>query len=339
MSEEFSIRDYFLMIPREPEESLMRYARRISDASGYGVKSVKNKYYKVQHDLKQYKIDSIETDKKVSEFSWREAVDIVKTRQDFQKKHSGSQNYATWKQKRDSPLHVLVLGDTQIGCVGVDYDMFLEFTKFILNHDNVFVFLVGDLFQMAINTRNVAEVIGGSALTPEEQMHFAEDWLKEIKHKVICSTWDNHTDMRHEKVLGYSHLASIYKKHVIYFSGIGHLDLVINDITYKIALSHRFAGKSMYNKAHAPWRYIREKANEIDIAIQGDYHQPGILDQDYGGKEGIGIVCGSIQTNSSYIKRHFSLKTFPQMPMVTFHHKKKMITTYKNIDRWLDRAL
>lgn len=329
-----------------PEEDSSVYYDRIVEMLGKeGVDvtrgSVKTKYNQIkntlEHDIDQYPGMKVSTDKKVGEFSWREAVTMVKASQTFKKKHKASQSTAEWKLKTDRPIHVMVLGDAQIGCIGVDYDAFLEFTDIIMKTENLYVFLVGDMFQMSINRRSIAEIIGGSALTPEEQMHFAEDWLKEVKHKVICSTWDNHTDMRQEKVIGYSHLAAIYKKHCIYFSTIGHLDLVLNDITYKIALSHRFAGKSLYNKAHAPIRYLREKWNEGDIAIQGDYHQPGILDQQYGGKDIIGVVCGSIQTDSSYIKRHFSLKTYPYMPIITFHHDKKLIVPYKNYDRWAAR--
>lgn len=270
--------------------------------------------------------------------SWRDISTHIKSSQKFKQDTSSYQEFIKWKPNviDNSPVALMVLGDTQLGSFGTDYELFEELTDFIVNTPNLYVILVGDLIQLAIKLRNVAEILD-NAISPRVQMVMLESWLDEIKHKVIASTWCNHGTMREETMLGYSPSAKMMSTKVPFFNTIGEIEATVGDQTYMIAASHFFQGKSMYNKAHAPMRYIREKANHIDIAIQGDFHQPGILLQPYGGKLRLGVVCGSIQTNSTYAKRHFAVKTFPQMPVITLDPNKKNFNCYINVEAYLNR--
>lgn len=289
---------------------------------------------KTYRDLEQYKTDKITTDKKMSEFDWREALEPVQAMQKIFERASGSQDRATWKIKTDRPICVVVIGDLQLGSWATNYELFKTFTDEILHTEDLYVIFVGDLLQMAIKMRNVLEV-KDDALPPKYQLYFLDSWLKEIKHKVIASTWDNHSVMRQEAAAGYSSYAEIFKRHTIYHNGIGHLDIQVNDAVYKWAVSHFFRGKSMYNKTHAPERYLRMEANDRDIAAQGDFHEPGLSQFMEGGNQRIGIVCGSIQTNSGYAKRFFSLTTAPIYPCVVLNHKEKLMTPYWSVKSWL----
>jgi len=59
----------------------------------------------------------------------------------------------------------------------------------------------------------------------------------------------------------------------------------------------------MLNPTHAPMRYLRMEAHDRDIAMQGDYHVPGIQRYCEGGSDKLAVVCGTLQTNSGYGKR------------------------------------
>lgn len=276
------------------------------------------------------------SDKKVPEkVNWREMKNLVQQTQRLKKRISGSQNFLNRHIKTKKPICIMVLGDTQLGSFGTDYDLFEKLTDQIVNTPNLYVIIVGDIIQMAIKMRGLAEVLD-NAISPDMQLMWLESWLEEIEHKVIASTWDNHSSMREEKVIGYSRYGQIFSKKVPFFNGIGHINLKVGNETYKIAASHFFRGKSMYNKAHAPMRYMREKANNIEIAVQGDFHQPGILMQEFGGVWRLSIVCGSIQTDSTYAKRFFSLETLPNMPCFTLHPKKHLFNAYATVGHFLN---
>jgi len=279
----------------------------------------------------------IVTDKKEGEkVNWREYAKIIKDHQKLKGRVAKHQDYLKYSIKTDEPICIMVLGDTQLGSFGTDYELFEALTDEIINTPNLYVIIVGDILQMAIKMRGVAEVLD-NAISPGMQMDWLESWLSEIEHKVIASTWDNHSVMREENQVGYSLYERIFSARVPFFRGIGEIDLTVGKQNYKIAASHFFRGKSMYNKAHAPMRYMREMANHIEIAVQGDFHQPGILVQEFGGVMRYGIVCGSIQTNSTYAKRFFSLRTLPNMPCFTLHPKEHIINTYNTIGHYLNR--
>ena len=277
-------------------------------------------------------------DKKEGELvHWSEYVDLLEKKQDIKARISSSQSdFLTVKIPSEEPICIMVLGDLQLGSFGTDYALFKELTKTILETPNLYVILVGDLLQLSINMRGLAEVMD-NGITPDMQYEMLKSWLGEIKHKVIAATWCNHGPMREEKLIGYSPTGKIYGHEVPYFKGIGEIDLTVGEETYKIAASHFFRGKSMYNKAHAPMRYMREKANHIEIAIQGDFHEPAILQQEFGGLWRLGIVCGSIQTNSNYAKRCFSLRTLPNMPCFTVHPKKHLFNAFATFGHYQDQ--
>jgi hypothetical protein len=288
-----------------------------------------------KRDEEQYGTSTIVTDKKVEEFNWRDWIDPVKKMQELAHKGSGGQDFANWRIKTDKEICVLVLGDTQLGSWATNYDQFMQITDDILNIDDLYVILVGDLAQTAIKMRGVLEVMD-NLIPPKFQMKFLDSWLHEIKHKVICSTWDNHSVMRQENAVGYSDYAEMFKRHTIYFGHIGHIDIQVGDIVYKWAVSHFFTGKSLLNPLHAPMRYMRHEGQDRDIAAQGDFHRAGIMKYQEGMRDRVAMVCGTIQTDSGYGKRFFSLKTTDNFPCVTLNPHTKIVSPYWSVREWLE---
>ena len=73
---------------------------------------------------------------------------------------------------------ILFLSDTHIGDWSTDYDLFARITDEILETPGLYVGLLGDLANMAIRLRGVAEVTGGALFTPEQQVKILEDVKK-----------------------------------------------------------------------------------------------------------------------------------------------------------------
>lgn len=274
-------------------------------------------------------------DKPVPTFNWRDAIHTAQEMQQVAKSASQGQDFATIEldAEEEDPF-LLFLSDTHIGDWATDYDAFERITDEILETPGLYVGLLGDLANMAIKLRGVAEVAGGSLFTPELQLRILEQWLDTIAHKVAFATWDNHAVEREEAGTGISAFASLQKRHVAYFGGIGHPNIIVGEESYGLAVSHRFRGSSLDNPCHAPMRYLRREAPDRELAAMGDYHVPGIVKFSYGGRDRVAVNTGSTQTGSVYARRHYSLFTQPTMPGVVLGTTDHAITPYYSVGEW-----
>jgi hypothetical protein len=273
----------------------------------------------------------LQESKKVGELNWREVIPHVEGMQDLKKK-------ASWSQERaeiilgdgKSPVILVGFGDQHIGAYGCNYSKFREITDELLATPNLYIALMGDYLEMAIRLRGVLEVVS-QVLTPELQEAFFESWLKDVQHKVAFATWDNHGIMRQENQAGVSSLKNLLSRNVHYFNGIGHADLKVGREVYRAAASHKFRGRSMYNRTHAQGRYIRQEANDRELVLMGDIHTWGYSHYAEGGAERVCITGGTLHENSGYAKRFFSLNESPHYPCVVLDHAAHEITPFRTV--------
>jgi len=193
--------------PIQPDESQAKYFVRLAEEHEVSLGTLRRAYHvqvvekRRNRDIEQYQTEEITTDKaELGEFNWRDAIKPLQTFQKMFKAHKGSQDYANWEVRTKKPICVLVLGDAHMGSWATDYDKLIAITDEIINTPNLYVVLVGDLLQMSIKLRGVLEV-SDNALPPYWQIRFLESWLMSVKHKVICSTWDNHCYSEDTEVL------------------------------------------------------------------------------------------------------------------------------------------
>jgi hypothetical protein len=243
---------------------------------------------------------------------WRRMVEFLLHSQDIKSAHSRSTKHLKLAFPGDKPILLLPISDWHFGSFGTDYEAIMRFCEWIHRND-VKLALIGDMLQMSIKLRGVLEV-SDNALTPELQMEFLKDWMKEFGPQCLFSTWDNHSVMRTEDATGLNPYGDIMAEHCPYFNGIGHIDIAIGEIEYKIAASHFFQGRSIYNPCHGQMRYARMEAHDRDVIIAGDSHVPGMIQYKDGGKVKTAINCGSLQGNSGYARRFFSITPHPEFP-------------------------
>lgn len=272
-------------------------------------------------------------DKKRGLFNWRDANRILGDLQTLRREASYSQDRALIKIDTDEPIAIVMLSDTHIGSWATDHELFESITDEILETPNLYVGLLGDLAQMAIKLRGVAEVTD-NMLPPELQLEYLDSWLAEIADRVLFATWDNHAVEREEAQSGISAFARLQNRRLVYHAGIGHPDIQVGDEVYRLAVSHRFPGRSIDNPVHAVMRYLRRDGHDREIGVQGDSHVPGIAKFTHGPTTKIAINSGSIQTNSGYAKRWFSLTTHPVFPCLVLHPDHHMATPLWSVAEW-----
>lgn len=274
------------------------------------------------------------SNKIIGDFNWRNANKVVAQMQELKAAARYSQDTAEIRIESDSPVCVLGLSDTHILSWGTDHALFEQMTDEILNTDGLYVALLGDLEQMSIKLRGVAEV-SDNMLPPEMQHQYIESWLTEIQHKVLFATWDNHAVEREETASGYSRFADILKRKVVYHNGIGHPDVVVNEQRYKFAVTHRFRGRSVTNPCAGGYNYLVREGWDREIAMSGDSHVPGTLNFTHGPVPKSALNAGSMQLNSGYAKRYFSLTTHPIFPVVILWPDEHHFTALDSMKSWI----
>lgn len=275
------------------------------------------------------------SNKKRGEFNWREWVPQIQQFQQLKKKSSHSQDQAVIELgDGKSPVALASLSDTHMGAWSTDYGALVKLTDEILNTENLYVGLLGDYGHYAIKLRSVLEV-SDNLLPPEQQTEFLESWFDEIWHKVAFATWENHGVERQEKQAGESSTKKILSKKVVYFNGIGHVDIRVGSQVYKGAVSHTFRGKSLLNPVHGAMRYMRFEGVDREWGMAGDTHTPGMAKYTDGPMTRAVTNAGSIQANSGFAKRYYSLTTHPVYPIIVFHPDKHLMTPFWSIAEWL----
>lgn len=274
------------------------------------------------------------SDKKIGEVGWRDYVDFAKSAQEFKQKASWSQDHGRIHFDVDEPMFVLAVSDFHLGSWGTDYDTLMRVTEEILETPNLYLMILGDMEQMSIKLRNVLE-ISDNLLPTEWQIDMLESWVNDVADKVIAALWDNHSVEREEAVTGRSAYKRLMSRKAIYHNGIGHLDVTVGGETYRIAASHKFRGRSELNPLHAQMKYARFQAQDREIIMAGDSHVPGIAKYVDGDKVRLALNAGTLQTNSGYAKRYFSLSTHPVMPGFTLHPDRHVFTPFWSVEEWL----
>jgi len=273
-------------------------------------------------------------DKKQADFSWREWVDHAERTQELYRRASQTQTHANiGLGDGKHPAVLLPFSDQHIGGRGVTYREFRRLTEEILETPNLYLALLGDVAEFAIKLRSVAEVCA-QIFGPDKQIQFIEGWFEEIWPKVAFASWCNHAVEREEKQAGSSAIKRIMAKRVVFFDGIGHADLQVGSQTYRIAASHKFRGYSYMNATHAGQRYMRFQGVDREIAMMGDIHQPAFQLYWDGPTKRLSMVAGTLNINSVYANRYFSIFTIPQFPCVELHHARHEFTPFESLGSW-----
>lgn len=262
-------------------------------------------------------------DKKQGEYNWREWTPTMQALQSLDKKASFSQDVANIEiQSNKRYIIILPLADLHIGSISTNYDTLLKFTEYILENDNVYTVLVGDIADNFVNFKNVL-AMHQQILSPDKQEQFIESWLDEIAHKVLATGWGNH-DAFEERFTGKNGIKKLLSRRFVYFNGIGTIYLKLNKVDYKIVLTHSTRGYSSFNLTHGLKRLARQIIGDADLYITGHIHTPAMETCCERGQVQTFLVTGTIK-HDGYSKRYFDINHYEYFPCLV------MDTVEKNV--------
>ena len=109
----------------------------------------------------------------------------------------------------------------------------------------------------------------------------------------------------------------------------------VKEETYRVATSHRFRGNSYMNPTHGQMRYGRFEGLDRELIVAGDSHRPAIQTYTDGPMTRIAINCGTLQTDSGYAKRWFSLNTHNWMPLVLLYPQTHLMIPFSDVSHYL----
>lgn len=294
-------------------------------------------FYRLKRQLAAHKAGiTKEEQKKLGVTDWREYVAVAQQRQALRKKASFSQDFMRVGMKKEfgaaGPIAVVPLSDLHIGAMATDYTALLEITEGILANPNVFVILNGDLTETTATFKN-ALAVHSQVFDIEEQHAIVESWLQEIAPKVISAGWDNHAVERQERDIAMSPMKHLLNRLFRYHNGQGRVDLELGGEIYRLLVSHKLAGVSIFNRLHGAKRAIRLEYPEVDIVITGDYHTPAMEEYYDGQHKRLAIMAGNLKIDCGYQKRYFSLFSHAEMPCFVLHPDRHEVVPFFTLDR------
>ncbi len=294
----------------------------------------RNRDATVRHTVRNSELTHEDKKAETRHFDWKEWSDEIKKIQKLKSSSDFSQQVATASIKSDKPIIIQFLGDLHFGSEGADYKVLEEVTKRIQEVENLYVVLLGDVVDNFFNGFRSATAVFGQIMSPEEQVYFVESWLKDIEPKLIAATWGNHDAWYELGGHGYNPIKVIQAKHCPYFDGIGRIFLSVNDIKYKMCVSHFFKGHSQWNPVHSMIRFSAlqgggDNSGLADIYAQGHIHEPALHQQYMHGEIRTYLRCGSLKNDDGYAKRYFSpWKIKIDFPSVVLFNESKHVVPF-----------
>ena len=274
--------------------------------------------------------------KKTGRTDWRQYAKVAKERQTLRHEASFSQDYIRVNMEEEfgqrGPAVVLPLSDLHIGSIATDYDILSEITDGILANPNVFVILNGDLSETTAHFKN-ALAVHSQVMTIEEQHDVVESWLEEIAPRVISCGWDNHAVEREERDGAMSPMKRLWNRRFRYHNGQGRVDLELGSQVYRLLVSHKMKGVSIFNRLHGAKRTVRLEFPDVDVAITGDYHTPAMEEYYDGAYKRLALMAGNLKLDDGWQKRYFTLFSHAEMPCFVITPEQKEIVPFFTLDR------
>jgi len=274
------------------------------------------------------------SDKKVdASGGWRAWVEPMARMQELDAASRTDQDYARIDLETEQDIAVALLSDIHIGSWSTDPRL-VERTIDAVLDAGCYVALLGDALQMAIRLRSVGEVMDNQ-MTSRQQFAALSSLMDELGPRVLWSTHDNHSVAREEDAIGWSPYAELMGRHTIYHDGIGTIELRLYEgarfVSYRIASSHKFRGSTGRNPLAGQKAYMRLEDQDVDVAVAGDVHKPALEVYYEGGRRRVAVNCGTLQTNSIYARRHFSVNARTDMPVLLFGAREKRVTPFMDL--------
>jgi len=275
--------------------------------------------------------DEILDNKKYDTLSYKEIINNIKNAQSAYKKSSKSNKTATISIKTKSDIIILQpLSDIHIGAMGTNYELIEQYTDLLNAIPNLYTCFIGDLCDNFVNFKSVS-AMHGQLIPPATQARVLEEWLMDINHKILFSTWSNHDQMEENKT-GYNTIKRILQDKTLYLNTIAKAEIFINDILYKVGVTHKTRYWSSFNTTHGLKQLSRKDLPNLDIYIAGDRHVPAFECAYEQGMKQTYIQLGTFKEEDSWSNQYFSISTSTAMPCLTLDTRTHNVTVFWSIE-------
>jgi DNA-binding Lrp family transcriptional regulator len=173
------------------------------------------------------------------------------------------------------PVLVCFIADFHLGSPHADYRAFLQTTKLIRGDPRFYVCVVGPDQETAFAWFRSADPVLNQTIAPYQQIELYRMWLDEMLDRTIAVCGDNHSDRRLEQNLG--DIGLVWRKEVPYFRQWGILHLRVGITRYKIVMSHRWRGRSIYHQLQPALRLMRDVDPTGDVYVTAHTHRPAYM--------------------------------------------------------------
>jgi predicted phosphodiesterase len=219
----------------------------------------------------------------VLDIDWERMIDIILPQ--VKVNRTVSYNDIEVEQREDTYGEMMFFGDIHAGSRNVSINPLNSHLKFVQDHPNIRVGLMGDLVEYATNTNFVKE----ECLDPDEQIDFIVKKFKPIRNRIDFMLWGNHEERYSKYTKSNRFLSSLAREiGVSDHCYIGEPQRGVfcavhsNDRLYGMYAQHgstaSFADKFSQQKKAA-------KSNNVSLIVQGHTHQLGFDQQTIKGME------------------------------------------------------
>lgn len=311
---------------------------QIGDRLGRSGKSCRSKYQRIQRKTGGTVSDNrpsvIEDYVYPEDVDWREWIDIWGEQLEKEKKIDPiNTKLSVNLKKMDRPINIAFAGDLHMGGGFTNHKLIRNTIEFILDTDDMYVALVGDIIEGFLPNFRSAEAREQMPASVKAQINAYGSLVNELlsEGKLLWASWGDHDGMWFEKAVGMNVVKHTIHDRVPYFSGRGLVTLNLGDQVYYVITNHREGSRSQWNRVH-PSRRQFDKFFPADLMVTGHTHSPS-YQMDYQLMEareaglGIGgkvwyVVTGTAKTGPDvYTIRGWNRGVFGVPTATLFHDK------------------
>lgn len=242
-----------------------------------------------------------------SQAIYREATELLKRAQEFNRKIDIGVKEATWQpipDYPDLPIAILHATDIHYGSTHVDYDLLDKHLTVVEDTPNFYMLTNGDHVDNFNVIGKWASAVYENPLPPQLQTMALIERVKGIdaKKKLAVMSFGNHDNFIDASGYDWFNTFARGLNAPVFTSG-GFLHALVGSQWYGIALTHEYWGKSKINPTNAAKRFWEYEYPQADIVLLGHTHQSEVLHWERGGKDRIASIGGTFKLSDNWARK------------------------------------
>jgi hypothetical protein len=172
---------------------------------------------------------------------------------------------------------IVGLGDQHAGSPGSDYPRMFEEARIIRDTPGMYCVLLGDTIDNFVAPKLVAQIRTGTRLSIPDEAVIAREYLSILAPKIIAVVSGNHEGWT-QQLAGIDYFQSVIAQinpRCLYDPFNLWAKVTVGDFSRRMAMSHAWRGKSMYNPTHAFIRSRLIDGKRYDFGFGGHTHRCG----------------------------------------------------------------